>query len=56
MNRLVPTSLDSLISSETDKKFSEKVQGPYLSSLSLLLNDKGGIIDDLIVTRQGEET
>lgn len=32
----------------------DHVLGPYKSSLSLLLNKDGGIIDDLVVTRQGE--
>lgn len=29
--------------------------GPYSSSLSVLLNDEGGILDDLIISKQADE-
>lgn len=54
MEHLVPASLESL-RHPTPGAFGDSEQGPFLGSLSVLLNKDGGIIDDLIVTRQGED-
>ncbi|GAA95395.1 uncharacterized protein L969DRAFT_92527 [Mixia osmundae IAM 14324] len=43
--RLTPTSIDALAFTDT----------LYSSSLSVLLNHDGGILDDLLITRQGED-
>lgn len=58
MEYLLPASLDSLLlgeSSNSDFKNTSSVEGPFLSSLSVMLNENGGIIDDLLVTRQGQD-
>lgn len=58
LTHLLPTSLKSLLATaeqETVFKGSKGVRGPYKSSLSLLLNREGGIIDDLVVTRHGDD-
>lgn len=54
VQHLIPASTESL-RHPTPGSFGDAEQGPFLSSLSVLLNEKGGILDDLIVTRQGEE-
>jgi aminomethyltransferase len=56
VERLVPVSTESLRHPAQGRTFGDSADGPYLGSLSVLLNEQGGIIDDLIVTRQGEET
>jgi glycine cleavage system aminomethyltransferase T len=55
MEHLVPSSMKALTPPENAQSFGEVADGPFLSSLSLMLNRDGGIIDDLMITRQGEE-
>lgn len=56
MERLVPSSMKALTPpGDPAHALDGLVEGPFLSSLSVMLNKDGGIIDDLMVTRQGEE-
>ncbi|CAD6583786.1 MAG: Aminomethyltransferase, mitochondrial, partial [Cyphobasidiales sp. Tagirdzhanova-0007] len=57
LSHLLPSSLSALQAKDTDtKRFDPRTaEGPFLSSLTLLLNKEGGIIDDLMLTRQGKE-
>lgn len=45
LNWITPTSINAL--AHEDNK--------YFSTLSVLLNPSGGILDDLMITRQGAE-
>ncbi|KAK9894974.1 glycine cleavage system T protein [Cystobasidium minutum MCA 4210] len=57
MEHLVPSSLKNLTPpGDPAHALDGLVEGPYLSSLSVMLNKNGGIIDDLMVTRQGDES
>lgn len=56
MEHLVPSSLKNLTPpGDPAHALDGLVEGPFLSSLSVMLNKDGGIIDDLMITRQGEE-
>ena len=56
LEHLLPASVEGLaFRDESAFKSTQGVEGPFLSSLSVMLNENGGIIDDLMLTRRGDE-